>query len=422
MNSTQHINNQNKSIWGARNIYLIIVTNAMSSIGTGIGMIATPWLIVKEGGGDKILGILAIITSIILFLIIPIIGTLIDRITRKKMMLSIRVFFIFAIVLELGVNHYFNVPLIYILAVYYFLSSLFYAINIPTRNAFFKELFSDYDFHKVNSIMEVENQIVSIIIGVLAVLLISNIDFNYFLILNIVCYFVAVYSLHLVKYKVAIGSTDQSISVSIIMSELLESSMHMLKRPVYSIIMISSVIPYVCVILFSYLYPVFLSDYLNKSGESFAIVEMIFAGGAASAGVLLPYLVKNTAYARAVLGFMVLFATGIILQAILPNYLATMILAALLGFGNSAVRIVRFSLMMDLTDHRFIGRVGAVLQSITMAIRAICFSLLTIIVTNVGVIAGLYFVAFLITASTIIFYFTLPYLPNEEKGAINNQY
>ena len=68
-------------------LFLLIISNAAASIGTGVAMIAIPWMLVSQNNGAATFGILATIVNIGLFFGTPFIGPLIDKNSRKTLIL-----------------------------------------------------------------------------------------------------------------------------------------------------------------------------------------------------------------------------------------------------------------------------------------------------------------------------------------------
>ena len=66
----------------------LLLANITGSIGSGITIVAIPWLLVHRAGGDQIYGYATIGTTIALFLFMPHYGTWIDGHSRKTMLLA----------------------------------------------------------------------------------------------------------------------------------------------------------------------------------------------------------------------------------------------------------------------------------------------------------------------------------------------
>lgn len=64
-----------------------MVANILSSIGSGITMIAIPWLLIQGTNGDKVLGYTTMAVTFIFLVTAPYLGLLIDTVSRKKLLL-----------------------------------------------------------------------------------------------------------------------------------------------------------------------------------------------------------------------------------------------------------------------------------------------------------------------------------------------
>lgn len=74
----------------SRNFILLLCSNAIASVGTGVAMIAVPWLFVKGDDGDVLLDTLATTVKFGLFIVMPLVGPVIDAWPRKALMVLIR--------------------------------------------------------------------------------------------------------------------------------------------------------------------------------------------------------------------------------------------------------------------------------------------------------------------------------------------
>ena len=172
---------------------LLLVSNAVASLGAGVAMIAIPWLLVNREGGAVIFGEIATVVNVVLFFVTPFIGPFIDSNPRKILMISIRVFFILVLLLIFAFS---QTEILEdsdaLLILYYVLGSSFYAFNIPLRSAYVRELFDANQFVKVNAILEIENQIGAVVTGVVAIFVIERLGLDVLAAINIACFAMAV--------------------------------------------------------------------------------------------------------------------------------------------------------------------------------------------------------------------------------------
>ena len=77
-----------------RTLFLLLVSNAVASVGTGIAMIAVPWLLAQGDDGAVLFSRIATVVNVGLFLITPFIGPVIDSRPRKQLMILLRLGFV----------------------------------------------------------------------------------------------------------------------------------------------------------------------------------------------------------------------------------------------------------------------------------------------------------------------------------------
>ncbi|MBL6782310.1 MAG: hypothetical protein ISQ21_04660, partial [Alphaproteobacteria bacterium] len=131
-----------------------------------MAMIAVPWLLVNQPGGVQVFGQLVIIVNSILFITTLFIGPYIDSNNRKTLMIGLRVIFMLMLIVITGFSQFNQLADSNLfLIIYYIIGSFFYAFNIPLRSSYIHELFNEDQFVRVNSMMEIENQVAAVLTG-----------------------------------------------------------------------------------------------------------------------------------------------------------------------------------------------------------------------------------------------------------------
>ena len=69
------------------NLALLLISNALASIGTGIAMIAVPWYLASLPDGILLFSKSALYVNIFLFVLMPLVGPIVDNNSRKKLMI-----------------------------------------------------------------------------------------------------------------------------------------------------------------------------------------------------------------------------------------------------------------------------------------------------------------------------------------------
>ncbi|WP_226682835.1 MFS transporter [Sutcliffiella horikoshii] len=351
----------------------IILANVASAIGSGITMIAIPWLLVTSENGNEVFGYVAICMTIINFMLTPYLGYLIDKISRKRLLVSSKMVSLVALALFSGVGF---VGLEYELwhyIVIYMIGSLYYTIFYPTMFALNQELFHKNQFKVLNGTMEVQGQLSSMLAGAIASVLLLKWDLHYILLLDVCTYALAIYFFVKIPYRKnrPVGAVSDGAKVSAFVA------VDFIKRePAMFLFLLASTLPFIGVMLTNYLFPVYLADVLKVEGDIYGIQGMVYGLGAVLAGVFVPIAARKFEDKKLVAGTMVLFTLAISVMVYLPvgGYLFMMLLIAL---GNAGARVARNAFMMERIPNEIIGRVDGMLRAVGLLLRIVLLAVFT---------------------------------------------
>lgn len=370
---------------------LILLANIASAIGSGITMIAVPWLLVTSDNGNVLYGYITLGMTIINFFITPYIGSLIDRVSRKNLLLISEIVCLLAVLsfsimgfagLTYEVWHY---------TIIYVIGSLYYTIFYPTMFALNQEIFEKSQYKDLNGTMEVQGQLSSMIAGAIASYLLVHWELHWILLLNVASYGAAAYFYIRLPYmkvrKVKVVETQK---------RGMEGFRYMKGQPTLFMFLLFSTMPFLGVMVTNYLFPVYLSDVMKTSGDIYAIESMIYAIGAITAGFTIPIIAQKLGSEKSVILGVILytFAISLVVFVPLPIYLSLMFFLAL---GNSGTRVARNSFMMDRIPNEIIGRVDSLFRTVGLFFRIIALALFTKLISN-----GLIILCFLILSLTLI--------------------
>lgn len=351
----------------------IILANVASAIGSGITMIAIPWLLVTSENGNEVFGYVAICMTIINFMLTPYLGYLIDKISRKRLLVSSKAVSLVVLALFSGVGF---VGLEYELwhyIVIYMIGSLYYTIFYPTMFALNQELFHKNQFKVLNGTMEVQGQLSSMLAGAIASVLLLKWDLHYILFLDVCTYALAIYFFVKIPYRKNRpgGAVSDGARVSAF------AAVDFMKRePALFLFLLASTLPFIGVMLTNYLFPVYLADVLKVEGDIYGIQTMVYGLGAVLAGIFVPIAARKFEDEKLVAGTMVLFTVAISVMVYLPvgGYLFMMLLIAL---GNAGARVARNTFMMNRIPNEIIGRVDGLLRTVGLLLRIVLLGLFT---------------------------------------------
>jgi len=156
------------SVLRDRRTYVLLTGNIFSSVGSGISMIAIPWLLINRQNGSQLFGYVTLATTLLMFFASPAIGALVDRFSRKKLLLSFELFGLSSVLLfslwGFAAGHYASWQLVAIFVA----GTSYYSMHFPSQFAFVQEIFSEDQYRSLASVMEVQNQTSSMLAGLSA--------------------------------------------------------------------------------------------------------------------------------------------------------------------------------------------------------------------------------------------------------------
>ncbi len=345
----------------------LIFANILSSIGSGVTMIGVPWLLVNREDGAQIYGYAAFCMTAFLFFASPYIGVFIDRMSRKKVLLFSEGFgFIAAAFFAawgFGAGAYETWHLLGIYAV----SSFYYALHYPAQFAFNQEIFTKEQYQELNSVMEIQNQVASMLAGGLTSVFIERIDFFWILFANALTYAGGFALLSLVPYR--LSGQQMNVSKASVWLTMKEGFFYLKDKPLFIVFYVSSLMPFVGVMVGNYLYPVYIAKTLGADGTVMGLADAIYAVGAVLGGCIIPLMLGRIGPFRTVLFTVCAYTAGTILIAIFPAVLLFLALDVILGWGNAGSRVARNTIMMNEVPNEFMGRVNSFFSAIGMLLR-----------------------------------------------------
>ncbi|WP_203248309.1 MFS transporter [Sporosarcina beigongshangi] len=370
---------------------LIIFANIASSIGSGITMIAVPWLLVTGKNGDAVFGYVTLCMTILSFILTPFVGHLVDQMSRKKILLisqtvSLIMLLIFSIMGFAGASYE-----VWHYMIIYMIGSLYYTFFYPTMFALNQEIFSKEQYSSLNGTMEIQGQLSSMIAGGVASVLITKWDLHYILLVDACMYAVAIYFYLKLPYKRRTNGEEKRIAKT----KGAEGIKYLWRRPIIFIFLLFSTMPFIGVMLTNYLFPVYLMDVLKVSGSIYALESMIYAMGAIAAGAMIPMIARKIGNEKTIILSVLLYAIVIsfIIYVDLPIYLTIMFFIAI---GNSGARVARNSFLMDRIPNHIIGRVDGVFRSVGLLVRVVLLAIFTGMVSS-----GLIFYCFIVLSGIL---------------------
>jgi len=365
------------------NFKWFFAANLVSHIGSGLTMIGVPWFLVNQDGGEQLLGIITLVTTLIGFFVSPYAGVLIDRFHRVKLHRGYDAFgFIF--ITGLGVaGWYIDEYSSLLLMVIFVVSILYNMFHYPTIFAISQEVFSKKNFGKINSVMEVQGQAGTMLAGAVGAMIISSYGLKTILIIDGITFFVAFILYGLIQYEPVV-KRDKNVKQPTMFADFVEGWQFLKGKPMMLVFFLSASMPFIAVMGLNYILPIYIDNTLQQDGDVFAAFEMIFAAGAVLAGLTVNRLIKKLTPVRSIYFTISLFALAVFLTSVIPSVSLFLAMAVLMGWGNAGTRINMKTLQMNLIPTKLMGRVQSFIRATGVGIRVLLIGGFTLSISTIG--------------------------------------
>ncbi len=384
-------------------IILLFLANIVSGIAQGISMIAIPWYFVKIVARPEVFAnSYFLITFLTLFWGLYA-GTLIDRYSRKRLFIFINIICgtLIGIVAFYGMKISF-LPDLFV--VFVFGITIFnYNIHYPNLYAFGQEITEPKNYGKLNSYIEVQGQVTSVLAGAFAAILLTGTTnntldvggFKFLLPFNIepwkiyeiflldACtYILVIFIFMLMKYN---SIAKEKINKEALFDRLRGGFLYLRDNP---IILIFGLVSYM---LFAFtlveihvVLPLYVKNFLNMDGNVFASAEIYYSFGAIFSGLLILRLFKRLNTVLGVIILMLVVAIAFYLMFIYKILWIFFLGNFLLGITNAGVRILRTTYLFNHVPNNLIGRAGSVFSTLNIVIRMLLIALFALPFFQIG--------------------------------------
>jgi len=358
----------------------LLLANITGSIGSGITIVAIPWLLVHRPGGDQIYGYATIGTTIALFLFMPHYGAWIDGHSRKTMLLAGELFGFAATMCMAAVAFLSGHVATWQLITSYFCGMMYYTLHYPAKYTFLQQIIDPRHFQSLTGLMEIQGQAASMISGGVAGLLVDRIPLWLILAIDAGTYLFSFAVQSTLPYQSThLKAGAQATSAWRTMTEGWRW-LHAHAR--LSIFFGCTLVPFILVMVDNYLLPVYVTRVMHASAAVFGGGEITFAIGALLAGVFIPIIATKRGADPVIIVTMTLclIAIGLLMTLQVPaGYYVAM---GIFGLGNAGCRVARSAVMLQMVPNAVMGRVGMVFGAADRLLRTVLTSISTLIVVH----------------------------------------
>ena len=378
-------------------IFLLFLANIISGIAQGISMIAIPWYFVEIVSRPEVFAnSYLVITFLTLFWGIYA-GTLIDRYSRKTLFIIVNVvcgIFIGGIALY-GINISY-LPDIFVVLVFG-ITIFNYNIHYPNLYAFGQEITEPKNYGKLNSYIEVQGQVTSVLAGAFAAILLTGTTnnsleiggVNFFLPFNIeawkiyeiflldaATYVVVIFIFMLMQYS---RLKNEKIHTGRFFDRLQGGIRYLKHNPIIFVFGLMSYMLFAFTLVeIHVVLPLYVKNFLRMGGNIFASAEIYYSFGAIFSGLLILRLFKRVSTVIGIIILMLVVACAFYLMFIYNILWIFFLGNFLLGITNAGVRILRTTYIFNHVPNNLIGRAGSVFNTLNIVMRMLLIGLFSL--------------------------------------------
>ena len=369
-------------------ISLLFLANIISGLAQGISMVAIPWYFVKIVSRPEIFAnAYLLITFLTLFWGIYA-GTLIDRYSRKSLFIIVNIIcglFIGGVAL-FGIQ---SQNLSDLLVILVFGITIFnYNVHYPNLYAFGQEITEPKNYGKLNSYIEVQGQVTSVLAGAFAAILLTgttnnlleiggftfNLPFNIkaweiyeVFFMDAITYIIVIFIFLLMKY---IPISKEKTNTDGLFDRLKGGFKYLQAHPVIFVFGLASYMLFAFTLVEVHvLLPSYVDKFLQMDGNVYASAEIYYSFGAIFSGLMILRMFKNFNTVVGVIVMMIVVAFAFYMMA-MYNILWIFFLGNfVLGITNAGVRILRTTYIFNHVPNNLIGRTNSVFNTLNIVFR-----------------------------------------------------
>jgi MFS family permease len=362
------------TIWSDPKARLILIANFLLVVGAGITFMAVPWLLIQKPNGNNILGYSNAGVTLLVLLLLPYLGKIVDRYSRKRVVL---VYLGSAIVLDalivvaiLGEG---STRVWELLTVFCF-GSLGASVYYPAQFALSQEVISPNLYESLSGAIEVQWQAGSMLAGALGAWLVAVCPFWAVLCIDAAAYLAAFLLISALRYQ-----PSQQIGIAPVSAwaMLIEGLEYLRGRPRLSVVMLASFLPFVAIMVGNFLSPIFVREVLHQGPQVYGIGEVSYAVGATVAGLSIPAINSRIGLVPTLLCTIAVYGLAAAFNPIAPLVLVFLVSYVLQGWGNAGSRVARTILVLKTVPNGVVGRVNLFYSAFERMLRSCALALVT---------------------------------------------
>ncbi len=352
------------SLWRNRSFLLYFLAETLSTFGSSMLFIGINWFVRETSGTNTAVGVVLSLSIASSFLLFPLAGTVADRFPRRTTLLAMclaraGLYLLFLVLAALG---RLGVPLIYLLVV---LNGMGWAFHTPVSRGFLQEIVPRGELVSGNSWVEMSLQAGAFLSAGFTGIVLKLLGIQAVLAIAVGTYLAAGLLLAGIRYT-PLAVTD---SAEPFFSQFARGLGYLRARPRLLWLGLLMQVPFVVVIVSNVILPGYVENVLGAGAVAFGLADGTYGLAAFCSSLLL------SLFAARLPRFPLLVALySLVLAALGGLYLNRLAAVAylgmfLFGLGNTPLKILLTSTLMEIVDKEQFGRAMALWSGISSLLQ-----------------------------------------------------
>ncbi|KZL18979.1 Major Facilitator Superfamily protein [Pseudovibrio axinellae] len=389
---------------------ILVIANFVASLAMGVALTIVPWQLAKSAGGEQVLALTATYASGLLIFLSPVSGRLVDRFSRRKLM--VLSFVLMGAVLLLATLGYQQPDFrLWGLAAFFFASQVFFLFLYQARTAFIQEVFAEQERARVNSWMEVEMQSSTFLAGVIAIFALQDAYFAVVLFLTAAMLITAGLLILFIPYNKQPRPKQATLLRTVLKS--------LLRRKDLLLLGVCANLPYVAVMLLNVVHPVYISKVLQMDVAALATASLSYAIGAAVFGYAAAHIIRWFGELTVIATTLFLFSCALLGVSLMPVFSMIVAVAVVLGSTNALTRVTFMTYAMKKVSPHIMGSYLSIIHSLTYVQRTV-FSLLLSLLIVYAPDANYYYFVFAVACLGPVGFFVYALIASEQIAEVES--
>ena len=379
-----------------KRVYRLILARFFDTISSGLFMMALPWVMLKMGNNATIVALIAVVCTVSSFILTPLFATLIDRYSRKKIIVTIQFIQSMTAFLVLIISLLWDVPL-WVLVIAQIIFWITTDTSWDVNNALTQEVFEKEEYPRIISYQVLIKQTAFLGAGAMGVIVLENWTIQGFAFCAAVCSLLGFTFYSLTPYRRRLREKTE-----INFLKQISETRYIIKREKkLFILMAFSGLTYPAATYLSQLIPIFLASN-SYEGSWFALWNTNYGVGALLCGFVSTMLLRKFSKKKTMVVSVLLFSSILIIMALSMTPTYFVISAGFLGFLNLLCNVTRLNLMNEVVDVNERGRFDGGLKLFTTISQFFGYIIISILTYVNAIDYGFFIISFCIVASGIV--------------------